>query len=51
MQLSATPVMIGGEPGGCLDIGDETYGVMAFDLAEDRLQDIRSVVNPDNRHG
>ncbi len=47
MQLSATPVTIGGDPGVRLDIGDETYGVMAFDVVEDRIQAIRSVVNPD----
>ncbi|MDH3306020.1 MAG: RNA polymerase sigma factor SigJ [Acidimicrobiia bacterium] len=46
-QLTASPVTIGGDPGVRLDIGGETYGVMAFDVVEDRIQAIRSVVNPD----
>ncbi len=46
-QLTATPVTVGGDPGVRLDIGDETYGVMAFRVVDDRIQAIRSVVNPD----
>lgn len=47
MELTATRVTIGGDPGVRLDIGGETYGVMAFRVVEDRIQAIRSVVNPD----
>jgi RNA polymerase sigma-70 factor (ECF subfamily) len=46
-QLTATPVTVGGDPGVGLDIGGETYGVMAFRVVDDRIQAIRSVINPD----
>jgi RNA polymerase sigma-70 factor (ECF subfamily) len=46
-RLTASPVTIGGDPGVRLDIEGETYGVMAFDVVEGRIQAIRSVVNPD----
>lgn len=47
IDLTATPVTIGGDPGVRLASGDELYGVMAFRVAEDRIQSIRSVINPD----
>ncbi|MDH3295784.1 MAG: RNA polymerase sigma-70 factor, partial [Acidimicrobiia bacterium] len=47
MDLSATPVTIGGDPGVRLDIGGAIYGVMVFRVVENRIQAIRSVVNPD----
>jgi hypothetical protein len=40
-------VTVGGDPGVRLDIGGETYGVMAFRVVDDRIQAIRSVINPD----
>jgi len=46
-DLTATPVTIGGDPGVRLASGDELYGVMTFRVVEDRIQSIRSVINPD----
>lgn len=45
--FSAMPVTVGGDPGIRLDVGGEVYGVMAFRVVEDRIESIRSVVNPD----
>ena len=47
IDLTATPVTIGGDPGVRLANGDELYGVMAFRIVEGRIQSIRSVINPD----
>ncbi len=47
LPLTVTSVTIGGDPGVRLDIGGETYGVMAFRVVEDRIQTIRSVISPD----
>jgi RNA polymerase sigma-70 factor (ECF subfamily) len=46
-DLTATPISIGGDPGVRLASGDEVYGVMVFRVAEERIQSVRSVVNPD----
>lgn len=44
---STSMVMVNGEPAIQIDIGGELYGVMAFEIVEDRIQGIRNVINPD----
>jgi len=42
------PALVNGQPCGCLlDAEGRVFGVMALDVADGRVQAIRSVVNPD----
>ena len=47
MSPVTTMVTVNGEPAVRIDVDEETYGVMVFEILEGRIQAIRNIVNPD----